>query len=233
MSRHCTYWHAALPAAKVSWSGPAHHRYLSTRPLRLREFRGTSARWVVMSIQGIKPGGKKRLAPAKRSLCSIGRLSPHAGRIAHDGLKLVAISAVRAWRWIVAQCWAARWRRRCEFAGRGSEGAGRRGTHPRPPSARAWMRISKADAAMSRWVISAGLKLIVVPVDSTWMRRSVASGSRARASHASRARAGRSRQRQSKWAGSTRRCTRTALLPAPFLILQRAPMWLFPLGLPE
>src|SRR5260370_39772593 len=39
------------------------------------------------------------------------------------------------------------------------------------------------------------------------MRRSLASGSRARASHASRARAGRSRQRQSKWAGSTRRCT--------------------------
>jgi hypothetical protein len=76
--------------------------------------------------------------------------------------------------------------------------------------------ISKADAAMSRWVIAAGLKLIVVPVDSTWMRRSLASGSRARASHASRASAGRSRQRQSKWAGSTRRCTRTALVTAPF-----------------
>ena len=70
---------------------------------------------------------------------------------------------------------------------------------------------------MSRWVIAAGLKLIVVPVDSTRMRRSLASGSRARASHASRARAGRSRQRQSKWAGSTRRCTRTALVTAPFL----------------
>jgi hypothetical protein len=28
---------------------------------------------------------------------------------------------------------------------------------------------------------------------------------------------GRSRQRQSKWAGSTRRCTRTALVTAPFL----------------
>jgi hypothetical protein len=71
---------------------------------------------------------------------------------------------------------------------------------------------------MSRWVIAAGLKLIVVPIDSTWMRRSLASGSRARASHASRARAGRSRQRQSKWAGSTRRCTRTALVTAPFSI---------------
>jgi hypothetical protein len=35
------------------------------------------------------------------------------------------------------------------------------------------------------------------------MRRSLASGSRDRASHASRARAGRSRERQSKWAGST------------------------------
>jgi hypothetical protein len=35
-------------------------------------------------------------------------------------------------------------------------------------------------------------------------------------SYASRARAGRSRQRQSKWAGSTRRCTRTALVTAPF-----------------
>jgi len=69
----------------------------------------------------------------------------------------------------------------------------------------------------SRWVIAAGLKLIVVPVDSTWMRRSLANGSRARASHASRARAGRSRQRQSKWAGSARRCTRTALVTAPFL----------------
>ncbi len=39
--------------------------------------------------------------------------------------------------------------------------------------------ISKADAAMSQWVIAAGLKLIVVPIDSTWMRRSLASGSRA------------------------------------------------------
>jgi len=97
-------------------------------------------------------------------------------------------------------------------------------THPRPPVSASLDTISKADAAMSRWVIAAGLKLIVVPVDSTWMRRSLASGSRARASHASRARAGRSRQRQSKWAGSTRRCTRTALVTAPFLILQRAPM---------
>jgi hypothetical protein len=43
----------------------------------------------------------------------------------------------------------------------------------RPPQA--W-----ADAAMSRLVITAGLKLIVVPIDSTWTRRSLASGSRAR-----------------------------------------------------
>src|SRR5260370_20298636 len=42
------------------------------------------------------------------------------------------------------------------------------------------------------------------------------------ATHASRARAGRSRQRQSKWAGSTRRCTRTALVTAPFLSRQPA-----------
>ena len=83
--------------------------------------------------------------------------------------------------------------------------------------------ISKADAAMSRLVIAAGLKLIVVPIDSTWMRRSLASGSRARASHASRARAGRSRQCQSKWAGSTRRCTRTALVTAPFLLAPSRP----------
>jgi hypothetical protein len=34
---------------------------------------------------------------------------------------------------------------------------------------------------MSRLVIAAGLKLIVVPIDCTWMRRSLASGSRARA----------------------------------------------------
>jgi hypothetical protein len=81
--------------------------------------------------------------------------------------------------------------------------------HPGPPS--------KADAAMSRLVIAAGLKLIVVPIDSTWKRHSLTSGSRVRASHASSARAGRSRQRQSKWAGSTRRCTRTALVTAPFL----------------
>jgi hypothetical protein len=77
--------------------------------------------------------------------------------------------------------------------------------------------ISKADAANVAMVIAAGLKLIVVPVDSNWMRRSVANGPRTRASHTSRARAGRSRQRQSKWAGSTRRCTRTALVTAPFL----------------
>jgi hypothetical protein len=92
---------------------------------------------------------------------------------------------------------------------------------------------------MSRWVIDARLKLIVVPIDSTWTRRSLADGSRARLSHTSRARAGRSRQRQSKRAGSTGRCTRTALVTAPFSIwhhipdLHRAPMWLFPLGLPK
>jgi hypothetical protein len=40
--------------------------------------------------------------------------------------------------------------------------------------------ISNADAALSRLVIAAGLKLIVVPIDSTWMRRSLASGSRAK-----------------------------------------------------
>jgi hypothetical protein len=83
--------------------------------------------------------------------------------------------------------------------------------------------INKVDAAISRWVIAAGLKLIAVPVDCTWMRRSLAGGSRTRASHASRARAGRSRQRQSKWAGSTRRCTRTALVTAPFLIAPSRP----------
>src|SRR5712671_2920792 len=33
---------------------------------------------------------------------------------------------------------------------------------------------------MSRLVITAGLKLIVVPIDSTWTRRSLASGSRNR-----------------------------------------------------
>jgi hypothetical protein len=36
-----------------------------------------------------------------------------------------------------------------------------------------------ADAAMSRLVISAGLKLVVVPIDSTCMRRSLGSGPRA------------------------------------------------------
>jgi hypothetical protein len=100
-----------------------------------------------------------------------------------------------------------------------SENSLSREIHRGPPLRRSqplrWNAISKADTAMSRWVIAAGLKLIVVPVDSTWMRRSLARGSRARASHASRARAG--RQRQSKWAGSTRRCTRTALVTAPFL----------------
>src|SRR5207237_9231329 len=62
------------------------------------------------------------------------------------------------------------------------------------------------------------LKLIVVPIDSTWMRHSLTTGSRARPCHASRARAGRSRQRQSKWADSTRRCTRTALVTPPFSV---------------
>ena len=110
-------------------------------------------------------------------------------------------------------------------------------THPRPRQREPGCD-QQGRCCKSRWVMAAGLKLIVVPVDSTWMRRSFASGSRARASHASRARAGRSRQRQSKWAGSTRRCTRTALVTAPFSVwhhpgLQRAPMWLFPLGLPK
>ena len=61
-----------------------------------------------------------------------------------------------------------------------------------------------ASDAMSRLVIAADLKSIAVPIDSTWMRYSLVSGSRATASHACRARAGRSRQRQSKWADSTR-----------------------------
>jgi hypothetical protein len=77
--------------------------------------------------------------------------------------------------------------------------------------------ISKADAADVAMGDSRWPKINFVPVDSTRMRRSLANGSRARASHASRARAGRSRQRQSKWTGSTRRCTRTALVTAPFL----------------
>ena len=71
---------------------------------------------------------------------------------------------------------------------------------------------------MLELVIAAGLKLMSFQIDSPWMRRSLAIGSRARASHASRARTGRSRQRQSKWAGSTRRCTKTALVTAPFPI---------------
>jgi hypothetical protein len=41
---------------------------------------------------------------------------------------------------------------------------------------------------------------------------------RKQASHASSARAGRSRERQSKWGGSTRWCTKTALVTAPFLL---------------
>ena len=93
MPRHSSDWHATLSAAKVRWSGPADHGYLSTTLLRLPAFRVTH--WVVMSIQGIKPGRKKGLAPPKRSLCFIGRLSPHAGRIAHDGLKLVATFSFR------------------------------------------------------------------------------------------------------------------------------------------
>jgi hypothetical protein len=70
-------------------------------------------------------------------------------------------------------------------------------------------RISKADAAMSRWVIAAGLKLIVVPVDSTWMRRSLAS-----VVHQN----GAGNSAVSVWHHPG---------------LQRSPMWSFPLGLPE
>ena len=40
--------------------------------------------------------------------------------------------------------------------------------------------LADGSPAMSRWVIAAGLKLIVVPIDSTWTRRSLADGSRAR-----------------------------------------------------
>jgi hypothetical protein len=76
MSRH-SYWHAILSAAKIRWSGPAGHGYPSTRPLCLPELCGASARWVVVSVQGIKPGRKKGLALAKRSHCFFGRPSPH------------------------------------------------------------------------------------------------------------------------------------------------------------
>jgi len=40
--------------------------------------------------------------------------------------------------------------------------------------------LADGSPAMSQWVIAAGLKLIVVPIDSTWTRRSLADGSRAR-----------------------------------------------------
>jgi len=55
------------------------------------------------------------------------------------------------------------------------------------------LRCSLAVAPM-RLVMVAGLKLIVVPIDSTWMRHSFTGGSRAMDSHASSASAGRSRQ---------------------------------------
>jgi hypothetical protein len=97
--------------------------------------------------------------------------------------------------------------------------SGRRGRSigPRRRPVAAPVRCRYCDVAIddSRWP-----KLIVVPIDSAWMRRSLVGGSRAMASHASRARTGRSRQRQSKWAGSTRRCTGTALATAPFSLLR-------------
>jgi len=82
----------------------------------------------------------------------------------------------------------------------------------------AWNNLTIGRWSDSQLVQQPLLKLIVVPIDSTWMRHSLTTGSRARASHASRARAGRSRQRQSKWADSTRRCTRTALVTPPFSV---------------
>ena len=77
-------WHTALSAAKVRGSGPV-RRCLPTGPLRLPEFGDASAREAVVAVHGIEPGRKKGLAPAKRSLCFIGRLSLHAGRIPSDG----------------------------------------------------------------------------------------------------------------------------------------------------
>jgi hypothetical protein len=68
----------ALSAAEIRWSGPVCHRYLATLPLCLPEFCDASARGVVVATQGVEPGHKKGLAPAKRSLCFIGRLSLHA-----------------------------------------------------------------------------------------------------------------------------------------------------------
>jgi hypothetical protein len=83
------------------------------------------------------------------------------------------------------------------------------------------LRRSLAVAPM-RLVIVAGLKLIVVPIDSTWMRHSFMADREPwlptpavpeRVAPASR---------QSKWAGSTRRCTRTALVTAPFSVWHQA-----------
>ena len=79
------YWHGALSAAEIRCSGPVRHGYLSTGPLCLPELCGASACQVVVAVQGIKPGRKERLAPAKRSHCLVGRLSPHARRIHRDG----------------------------------------------------------------------------------------------------------------------------------------------------
>ena len=60
-------------------------------------------------------------------------------------------------------------------------------------------------------------KIIAPLIDSDWIKRSLIGGPQV-GSHASRARAGRSRERQSKWGGSTRWCTKTALVTAPFLL---------------
>jgi len=91
------------------------------------------------------------------------------------------------------------------------------------------LRRSLAVAPM-RLVIVAGLKLIVVPIDSTWMRHSFASGSRARASHASSARAGRSRQPPVEVGRFHAQVHQNGAGNSAVFVLQRALIWLFRSG---
>jgi hypothetical protein len=74
---------AAKPGVEIPYSRAADHRDLSTGVLLSPEFCGAPPHRVIELVQQVEPGGKKRVAPLKRSCrCSfsMARPGPHGGQ---------------------------------------------------------------------------------------------------------------------------------------------------------
>ena len=80
------------PGADGTYSVGTAGGNVSTRPLFYPEFRGARAARAIEPVQDVEVGGKKGVAPLKRSHCcffGIAKPDLHGARIANDGLKVV------------------------------------------------------------------------------------------------------------------------------------------------